>query len=137
MPKQSAYKSKFDWENVGELPYEMVPVYKTALDCLKECSVRFRNVPSDFRNIAREIRQSLARFIANIAKLRLSLSKKEALEEATDIAIEIQVNIRVLNEIHAITPKDYAMICRYSDSMVRQMVGWMKSENKSNKESST
>ena len=127
-------KEKRDWSKEGDLPYTQVPAYKSAYDCYKECQVRFRNVPADTRSIARDVKAKLMRVIVCIAHARLSIHTLESLREATDLAIEAQVTIRVLKDTHAITVKDMAFISQYSDSLVRQMVGWSQSEERKNQD---
>lgn len=45
-----------------------------------------------------------------------------------DLAIEAQITIRVLVETNSLTKKDFANVSKYSDNLVRQMVGWSTSE---------
>lgn len=120
-------KAKRDWSSSGELPYDRIPAFKAAYDCYKECLSRFRNVPSDSKSVAREIRNKLMRVMVCIAHARLNIRVLESLREATDLAIEVQITIRVLVETRAISIKDFSMISQYSQNLVRQMVGWSTS----------
>lgn len=133
--KPKSPKPKRDWSASGELPYEKIPAFKAAYDCYKECLQRFRNVPGDSKVVAREIRQRLMRVMVCIAHARLNIKVIESLQEATDLAIEVQVTIRVLVETHAISIKDFAIISQYSQSLVRQMVGWSSKEEQKEKAS--
>lgn len=122
-----------DWSSETGMPYEKIPVFKTAYDCLKECSYRFRNVPKIYKFLSKDICQKLLRLIVCIAHAKLNLESHKALQEATDLAFEIQLSIRVLENVKAITIKDYAILSHLTDSLVRQMLGWAKSENVWNK----
>lgn len=123
-------KQKRDWSAEGDLPYDRIPAFKAAYDCYKECQFRFRNVPIDSKPIAREVKAKLMRTMVCIAHARLNVHVLESLREAMDLALEVQITIRVLVETNAITKKDFANIAKYSDNLVRQMVGWAASENK-------
>ena len=123
-------RQKRDWSVEGELPYERIPAFKAAYDCYKECQFRFRNVPIDSKPIAREVKEKLMRTMVCIAHARLNIHVLESLQQAMDLALEIQITIRVLVETNAITKKDFANITKYSENLVRQMVGWAASEEK-------
>ena len=69
-----------------------------------------------------------------IAHARLNIHVLESLREAVDLALEVQITIRVLVETNAITKKDFANITKYSENLVRQMVGWAASEEKKSKD---
>lgn len=125
-PKQK--KTKRDWSLEGSLPYDKIPAFKAAYDCYKECQYRFRNVPTDAKPTAREIKSKLMRVMVCIAHARLNLRVLESLREAMDLAIEAQITIRVLVETNSLTKKDFANVSKYSDNLVRQMVGWSTSE---------
>lgn len=122
-------KKKLDWSAEGSLPYDKIPAFKAAYDCYKECQFRFRNVPVDAKPIAREIKAKLMRVMVCIAHARLNIRVLESLREAVDLALEVQITIRVLVETKAINNKDFANITKYSENLVRQMVGWSNSEN--------
>ena len=127
-------KQKRDWSAEGELPYDRIPAFKAAYDCYKECQFRFRNVPIDSKPVAREIKAKLMRTMVCIAHARLNIHVLESLREAVDLALEVQITIRVLVETNAITKKDFANITKYSENLVRQMVGWAASEEKKSKD---
>lgn len=117
----------------GELPYDRIPAYKAAFDCYKECQLRFRNVPVDSRSEAREVKAKLLRAMICIAHARLNIRVLESLQEAVDLALEVQIIIRVLVDVDAITKKDFGLITKFSESLLRQMVGWAAAENKKGK----
>lgn len=123
-------KEKRDWSSEGELPYDKIPVFKAAYDCYKECEFRFRNVPVDAKPTARTVKERLMRVMVCIAHARLNIRVLESLREATDLAIEIQVTLRVMVETNRISKKDFSIIAKYSDSLMRQMIGWSTSEEK-------
>ena len=127
---EKTVKRKRDWSAEGNLPYDQIPAFKAAYDCYKECQFRFRNVPSDSKQMAREVKAKLMRIMVCIAHARLNIKVLESLQEATDLALETQITIRVLTETRAITIKDFAHITQYSDNLVRQMVGWSTTEEK-------
>ena len=68
------------------------------------------------------------RVMVCVAHARLNLRVLESLREAVDLAIEAQITIRVLVETNSLTKKDFANVSKYSDNLVRQMVGWSTSE---------
>jgi len=113
---------------LGGVPYENIPAFKAAYDCYKECQFRFRNVPVDAKSLSREVKAKLMRVMVCITHARMNVKVLESLREATDLSMEVQITLRVLVEIHAITIKDFAQISQYSDSLVRQMVGWSNSK---------
>lgn len=123
-------REKRDWSAQGGLPYSRIPAFKAAYDCYKECLHRFSGVPSESKSTAREIKEKLLRIMVCIAHARLNIRVLESLREAVDLAIEIQVTVRVLAETHSISVRDYANISKYSENLVRQMVGWAESEEK-------
>lgn len=129
-PTNKVVKKKRDWSDDGNLPYDRIPAFKVAYDCYKECIYRMRNVPVDSKPVAREVKSKLMRTMVCIAHARLNIHVLESLQEAVDNAIEIQITLRVLAETNAITHKDFANISKYSENLVRQMVGWALSENK-------
>jgi len=132
--RQGDVKGKTDWYKEGQLPYDRIPAFKSAFDCYKKCQFHFRNVPVDSRPVSREIKANLMRIMVCIAHARLGIKVLESLREATDLAIETQITIRVLSETHSISVRDYAAISEYSDSLVRQMVGWSASEENKRKQ---
>ena len=117
----------------GELPYDRIPAYKAAYDCYKECQFRFRSVPVDSRPEAREVKAKLLRTMVCIAHARLNIKVLESLQEALDLALEVRIIIRVLVDINAITKKDFSIITKFSESLLRQMIGWAAAENKKEK----
>lgn len=119
---------KRDWSAEGNLPYEKAPAFKAAYDCYKECQFRFRNVPVDAKPMARDVKAKVMRAMVCIAHARLNIHALESLREAVDVAIEVQITLRVLVETNSLTKKDFAHISKYSDSLVRQMVGWSTTE---------
>ena len=123
-------KKKRDWNQEGSLPYEKIPAFKAAYDCYKECQFRFRNVPSFAKSVARDVKKKLLRVMVCIVHARLNIKVLESLREATDLAIEIQITMRVLVETRVVTIKDFAQISQYSENLVRQMVGWSTSKDK-------
>lgn len=135
--KKPTNRRKRDWNEEGDLPYNRIPAFKAAYDCYKECQHRFRNVPVDSRQIAREVKAKLMRVMVCIAHARLNIRVMESLQEAVDRAIEVQIILRVLVETNAICIKHFANISKYSENLVRQLVGWANSENKKNKDGST
>lgn len=128
-------KQKRDWSAEGSLPYDKVPAFKAALDFYKECQFRFRNVPVDAKPTAREVKAKLMRVMVLIAHARLNIRVRESLLEAMDLSLEAQIAVRVLVETSAITHNDFSNISKYSDNLVRQMVGWSTSEEKKATES--
>ena len=127
-------RKKRDWSTEGGLPYDKVPAFKAAYDLYKECQFRLRNVPNDAKQISRELKAKIMRVMVCVAHARLNVHVMDALREATDLSIEIQITLRVLVETNSITRKDFAFISQYSDNLVRQMVGWSTSEEKKAKE---
>lgn len=121
-------KQKRDWNAEGSLPYDKIPAFKAAYDCYKECQFRFRNVPTDAKSTAKDVKKALMRIMVCIAHARLNLRVLDSLREAVDLAIEAQITIRVLVETNSLTKKDFANVSKYSDNLVRQMVGWSTSE---------
>lgn len=128
-------KQKRDWSAEGSLPYEKIPAFKAAFDFYKECQFRFRNVPNDAKPTAREVKSKVMRVMVLIAHARLNIRVRESLQEAVFLAIETQITLRVLVETNAITHQDFSNISKYSDNLVRQMVGWSTSEEKKATES--
>lgn len=128
-------KQKRDWNAEGSLPYEKIPAFKAAFDFYKECQFRFRNVPNDAKPTAREVKTKVMRVMVLIAHARLNIRVRDSLQEAVFLAIEAQITLRVLVETSAITHKDFSNISKYSDNLVRQMVGWSTSEEKKATES--
>ncbi len=128
-------KQKRDWSAEGSLPYEKIPAFKAAFDFYKECQFRFRNVPNDAKPTAREVKSKVMRVMVLIAHARLNIRVRESLQEAVFLAIEAQITLRVLVETNAITHQDFSNISKYSDNLVRQMVGWSTSEEKKATES--
>ena len=128
MVENKSKKKKRDWSAANGLPYDKIPAFKVAYDCYKECQFRFRNVPVDAKPIAKEIKSKLIRIMVCVAHARLNIKVIESLREATDLAIEIQISIRVLVETNAITKKDFAIISQYSENLARQLVAWSNSE---------
>lgn len=127
-------RKKRDWSDDGSLPYDRIPAFKAAYDCYKECQFRFRDVACDSKPTAREVKSKLMRIMVCIAHARLNIRVLESLREAADLAIEIQITIRVLVEIRAISEKAYANISKYTQNLVRQMIGWSASEELKGKE---
>lgn len=123
-------KQKRAWSAEGSLPYEKIPAFKAAFDFYKECQFRFRNVPNDAKPTAREVKSKVMRVMVLIAHARLNIRVRESLQEAVFLAIEAQITLRVLVETNAITHQDFSNISKYSDNLVRQMVGWSTSEEK-------
>lgn len=123
-------KQKRNWDAEGCLPYDKIPAYKAAYDFYKECQFRFRNVPVSARPIAREVKTKIMRILVCIVHARLNINVLDSLREAVDLSIETQIMLRVLVETNSLTKKDFAQVSRYSDSLVRQMVGWSTSEEK-------
>ena len=130
---QKKNKQKRDWSDTGGLPYENIPAFKVAYDCYKECQFRLRNVPNDSKAIARSIKERLMLIMVCVARARLNFRVLESLREAVDLAIEIQITLRVLVDTNAITKKDFANIAKYSENLTRQMVGWASSEEQKGK----
>lgn len=128
-------KQKRDWNAEGNLPYEKIPAFKAAYDFYKECQFRFRNVPADAKPVAKDIKAKVMRVMVCIAHARLNIRVLESLREAVDLAIEAQITLRVLVETNSLTKKDFANVSKYSDNLVRQMVGWSTSEEKKTTES--
>lgn len=124
------WKTKIlDWNSETGMPYEKIPVYSTSYDCLKECLFRFRNVPTIYKFMSKDVCQKLLRVIVCIAHAKLGLNRQAVLQEATDLALEIQISVRALEAVNAISLNDYEIISHQTDSLVRQMLGWAKSEN--------
>ena len=132
---QKPKTQKRDWSAEGSLPYEKVPAFKAAFDFYKECQFRFRNVPVDAKPTAREVKSKVMRVMALIAHARLNIRVLESLQEAVFLAIEAQITLRVLVETNSLTKRDFAIISKYSDNLVRQMVGWSTSEERKATES--
>lgn len=130
-----AKKPKRDWNAEGNLPYEKIPAFKAAYDFYKECQFRFRNIPVDAKPVARDIKAKVMQVMVCIAHARLNIRVLESLREAVDLAIEAQITLRVLVETNSLTKKDFANVSKYSDNLVRQMVGWSTSEEKKATES--
>ena len=121
-------KQKRNWNDLGGLPYDKIPAFKTALDFYKECQYRFRNVPSDAKPTAREVKAKILRTMTLIAHARLNIRVQQSLQEALFLSMEAQIVLRVLVETKSISIKDFANISKLSDNLVRQMVGWRTSE---------
>ena len=128
-------RQKRDWSAEGNLPYEKIPAFKAAYDFYKECQFRFRNVPSDAKPVAKDIKAKVMKVMVCIAHARLNIRVLESLREAVDLAIEAQITLRVLVETNSLTKKDFANVSKYSDHLVRQMVGWSTSEERKATES--
>ncbi len=132
-----ANANKRNWEDEGGLPYEKIPAFKAAYDSYKECQFRLRNVPTDSKPIARDIKSKLMRIMVCIAHARLNIDTLKSLQEAMDNSLEVQISLRVLVETNAISIKDFSNICKVSDNLVRQLVGWATKTQELNIESST
>jgi hypothetical protein len=128
-------KPKRDWNAEGSLPYDKIPAFKAAYDFYKECQFRFRNVPTEAKPVSRDIKAKVMRVMVCIAHARLNIRVLESLREAVDLAIEAQITLRVLVETNSLTKKDFANVSKYSDNLVRQMVGWSTSEERKATES--
>lgn len=117
-----------DWSKAGDFPYDKLPAYRTATICNQECLKRFgkKKIPTAYRELSREILSNLSRVLVLMVRAKLGLNTNESVKEALDLAISIQIGVRTLNDLRAISIKDYAQISSNVDSLVKQLVGWSK-----------
>ena len=121
-------RGRQDWITGDRLPYEMLPAYKAAYDCCMECQKGFAGISGDSRGIAREIKAGLKRVMVCIARIYLGMEPVEAMKEALSLSLGAQISIRMLKDTHSIDLKRFAQISRHSDSLVRQLTGWSRSQ---------
>lgn len=112
--------------------YYCLPIYKACIDLIRQIYSSTQKAPNHVRFGL--VNDSIKELIQVIHKIRIvsnssdMVNKCSLLEEIVYILEEVQILIRALYEIRAISQKGFVIVSSKSEDCIRQAQGWLKSQ---------
>ena len=92
-------------------------------------------VQRDYRySLGEQVKRSAMDMLVLIFKANKSYNKSEHIATAREKLVEVQVLLRVFNDIKQISDKQFAMFMEMTVSVSKQLAAWERSASKTNKE---
>lgn len=102
----------------------ILPVYKAAYDCYKECRFRFRTVSKNSKGTAHEVLSFLLDIMVDIELVYWQVEKKDILVETYRKVLKVIVIIRAMHDTGELSTQHYSVISRYSAELSKNMGNW-------------
>jgi hypothetical protein len=104
-----------------------LPIYKSAYDLLGMALEVTRNIPRDFKRlIGEEVRTECVHLMTLIFRANVSRDKGLHLDQLLEHVQVIELLLRVSQDKHWISKKQYAAAIEITQSIGRQASGWKK-----------
>lgn len=109
--------------------YTNLPIYKASYSLLLEVNRMMSNLPRDCRyTIGQELRQKIMEIIILIYRVNRLRKKVFVIAKMREVLLEVQVYIRLMNDMKYISEGKYVQLIEQTTSMSKQMSAWEKSE---------
>lgn len=108
--------------------YLELPVYKTCFELAVAFAKARAGIPRDSRyTLAQDLDRALMDVMVLIYRANAVRAKEPLIARARQLMVEVQIRLRILNELHHISTAQYARFVELSDSAARQFVKWHRS----------
>lgn len=107
--------------------YTNLPVYEDSYQLLL-CLVSFsRNMQRDFRyTLGEQVKNKVVEMMVLIFRANRSKDKTEHITQAREKLAEVQIVIRLLNELRQISDKQFTALVEKTVSISKQLSSWEK-----------
>lgn len=107
--------------------YENLPVFKEVYDLLLQFIRLSGNLKRDFRyTIGEQLKKEILELCVFIYQANASHEKTGFISKAREKMVVIKLNLRVLNDTHQISIKQYSMLVDKVVSINKQLSSWDK-----------
>ena len=111
--------------------YFDLPVYKTCYELyLKFVKVRHTLPREERYTIAQELDRAIVETLVMLQRINSTREKVPLIVKARQLMAEIQVRIRVLRDIKALSIKSYTELFDLSENVSKQLTSWQKFSQK-------
>ena len=108
--------------------YNQLPVYLTVQRLLLEVVRQSHNVSREHRyTLCPSLKQALVSLLLQIYHANRTQDKLPYIEKGKELIVESNIYLRLLCELHEISPKQYAILLDLADSAGKQLQAWEKS----------
>ncbi len=115
--------------------YSELKVYEECYRLFLQLVTSTARMQRDYRySLGEQVKRSAMDMLVLIFKANKSYNKCEHIATAREKLVEVQVLLRVFNDIKQISDKQYAMFMEMTVSISKQLVAWERSASKTNKE---
>ena len=109
--------------------YTNLPIYKATYSLLLEVSRMMPDLPRDARyTIGQEMRTSIMKILIYIYRANRTRRKVHLIGLMREFLLEVQVYVRLLNDMKCISEKKYVHLMELTSDMSKQLAAWEKSE---------
>ena len=111
--------------------YTNLPIYKATYSLMLNVSKIIPNLPRDCRyTFAQDLRNKIMEIIILIYNANRHRDKLHLILKMRETLIEVQVYLRIMNDLHYISEKKYLIFAEETTAMSKQMSAWENSELK-------
>lgn len=109
--------------------YTNLPIYKASYSLMLDVNMMMPNLPRDCRySLGQEIRQKIMEIIVLIYRANRTKKKVFIISKMRETLLEVQVYIRLMNDMKYISERKYTQLIEQTTSMSKQMAAWERSE---------
>ncbi len=118
--------------------FDAFPVYAAAYSFVRELCIVCSKIPREYKySLGDEARLAGMRmlvFICEALKATMTSDLLPYLKEAREKLTEVQICLRLLDDLHIVSDKRYAGFVEMTEDISKQLYGWEKSEKVSRPE---
>ncbi len=105
--------------------YTNLPVYEESYQLLLDVVNFTRNIQRDLRyTLGEKLKQNIIDILVLIFKANKTKDKTEHIAMARETLVEVQVVIRILNDLKQISDRQYIVLAEKTTSISKQLSSW-------------
>lgn len=109
--------------------YTNLPVYRASYSLMLSLSKMMPDMPRDCRySLGQDVRRKIMDVIVLIYRANRTRRKVQLIAQMREIVLEIQVYVRLMNDLRYISEKKYLDLAEQIAAISKQLVAWEKSE---------
>ena len=107
--------------------YQHLPIYKLSYELLARVMLLTKEFPRDHKfTLGQKIRDEIIFVIVLIYRANSSEQKVSIIKEILERILVVELLIRLAQDIHILSQKNYANLVEMTESIARQAEGWKK-----------
>lgn len=107
--------------------YTNLPVYEESYQLLLDVVNFTRNIQRDLRyTLGEKLKQNIIDILVLIFKANKDRSKVSHISLARETLVEVQVVIRILNDLKQISDRQYIILAERTTNISKQLTSWEK-----------
>lgn len=105
--------------------YSNLPVYGASYQLMLQIVGLMKHMQRDFRfTLGEKLQRTVLDILVLIYKANKEQAKGEIIAQARERLVETQIYLRLLNDLHQISDKQYVMLAEKTTDISKQLASW-------------